>query len=162
MRYLAFIALAVCTFRLASADEKTRAPVTKPVESTMSKMTVNPYGKYFADHDHAITIEMAIFEGKNENGLSDVLLRISGAEAHNEGIDGKVIRYKAEPAGTGVNFQYEYNGQPTTRMLSRDSLGGWNMFEAFVGEKKFKVYLDAKKASNVKPLHMLTAYKESK
>lgn len=120
-------------------------------------ITVNPYGKFFADRDDDLQIEMALIEGKNANGLQDVLLKITGAAAYTEGIDGKVLRYTAVAAGTGTNFEFTENGKTFTRMTTREG-----SFEVFVADKTFKVFADGTKAKEVRPLHLLTAYKKSR
>lgn len=148
MRHL--IAASLGLFIAASAwaqNEATKAPGLK----------VNPYGKFFTDADHDLEVEMAIIEGKNADGLQDVLLKITGAAAYTEGIDGKVLRYRAVPAGTGTNFVYVENGKPLTRLTAREGT-----YEIIVADQTFKVFADGNKAKEVRPLHLLTAYKKSR
>lgn len=59
---------------------------------------VNPYGKFF--EGDGVTVEMATF-AKADDGASDVVLRITGAEAFNDGINGKAIKYSSRVAGAG-------------------------------------------------------------
>jgi hypothetical protein len=140
----------------ASAGQKEPA---KAEATSKDALSVNPYGKYFTSSEKDITVEMVLIDGKNEDGLQDALLKITGAEAHNEGIDGKVLRYKAVPAGTGTNFNYQKNGKEATRMLSRDSWGSWKNFELFVNGKSFKVYGDSAKSKEVKPSQLASEFK---
>jgi len=122
------------------------------------KEIVNPYGQFFSGE--GVEIEMAIFNEKNENGLQDVLLLFTGREAYTAGIDNKVIKYKAVPGGTGCDYLYEKDGKTLTRMISRSSYGSWTYFEVFLNNKTIKVSPDELRAKEVRPLHLLTAYKQ--
>lgn len=152
----ALILNAFVVIQAQAADEKA-APAKAEAKTTDVK--VNPHGMYFTDSEKQITVEMALVDGKNEDDLQDALLKITGAEAHNEGIDGKVMMYKAVPAGTGTNFVYSKGRKEATRMLSRDSWGSWKNFEVFVNGKKFKVYMDPAKSKEVKSAHLATEFK---
>jgi len=127
--------------------------------SNTEQKIVNPYGQYFSGD--GIEIEMATFTEKNESGLHDVLLKITGAPAEQAGIDQQVIRYVASPAGTGFDLQFEKDGSWRTRMLSRNSWGVWTFFEVFLNGKTLRVQADETKAKEIRPLHLLTAYRES-
>ena len=60
---------------------------------------VNPYGKFFIGD--GVEVEMAEFVTKNEDGLKDVLLKMTGANAYNAGIDGKTSSTKRFPVALG-------------------------------------------------------------
>ena len=155
-----FVLIALTVFvglgvQVAKAETK-----AKKSETAMTDFKVNPYGKIFTDREGDITIEMALREDKNSEGLNDVLLKITGAAAHSEGIDGKTMYYGAVAAGTGSNFTYMKDGQEKVRMITRDSWGSWKNFEVYVDGKTFHVYGDEKKSKEVRPLHLLTAYKK--
>lgn len=127
----------------------------------MSKeMKVNPYGQFYTDTDGQLSIELAWFEEKNEHGLYDALIKITGRAAYNEGIDQQTLLYTTYPAGTGFNFSYQKDGEDCTRMLTRSSWGSWKFLELFVNGETFKIYPDEKKAKDVRPLHLLTEYKK--
>ncbi len=68
---------------------------------------VNPYGKFLSDSRGLIEIEMATLETKNTYDLHDVLIKVTGLPAFQHGIDGKVLKYAAVPAGSGFNLQYK-------------------------------------------------------
>ncbi len=140
----------------SSKDTKVEPAVNEAVDA---KSVVSPYGFKFVSED--MEVEMATFTEKNADGLNDVLLKITGPAAYEEGIDQKVIRYTAVPAGTGVDFTYKKDGADFTRMLSRQQWGSWSFFELYLNNKTFKVYKNAEKSKEVKPLHLLTAYKQT-
>jgi hypothetical protein len=150
--------LSISFVSLAPASDSQKKPA-KAEANSKGALNVNPYGKYFTSSEKDISVEMALIEGKNEDGLQDALLKITGAEAHNEGIDGKVLRYKAVPAGTGTNFNFQKNGKEATRMLSRDSWGSWKNFELNVNGKNFKVSSDSAKSKEVKPSQLANEFK---
>ena len=62
------------------------------------KSEVNPYGKFLAGD--GVEVEMAEFAEKNSDGLYDVLLKMTGANAYKEGIDGKTVKCQAVHGGT--------------------------------------------------------------
>ncbi len=124
----------------------------------MEKKELNPYGLYFAGEN--LDIEMATFVEKNEHGLNDVLIKITGHAAFDAGIDQHVYRYTAVPAGTGVDFKYTQDGEEYTRMMTRQTWGSWSFFELYLGNKTFKVYKDEKKSKDVRPLHLQTEAKK--
>ena len=154
---LVFAALVSSSGVYAHAEELKKDD--KPAaDKAADDSVVNPYGKAFVGE--GVEIEMALFSKKNKAGLQDVLLKITGGPAHDEGIDGKVIKYTTEPAGTGVNFNFPGNAKEKgyTRMISRASWGDWSFFEVYIGDKTYSVYLDEAKSKDVRPLHLLTAY----
>ncbi len=126
----------------------------------MEKKELNPYGLFFIGE--SIEVEMATFTEKNEHGLNDVLIKVTGHAAFDEGIDQQVFRYIAVPAGTGVDFKYEQDGHEYTRMLSRQAWGTWTFFELFLNNKTYKVYKDEVRSKDVRPLHLLTDSKKTK
>lgn len=116
------------------------------------KVKVSPYGKVFRSHDGDLKVEMAVLDAKNDRGLNDVLLKFTGQPAHEEGIDGKTMLYKAVKGGTGVDFQYKKNNETLNRMASRESgWGNWTNFEAYFGTKTHTLYLDPKESKELKP-----------
>ncbi len=138
-----------------------KTPVTAKVESKWvppKDEKVNPYGKVY--QGDGLTVEMVIFDYKNADGLSDVLLKITGGPAYTEGIDKKVIRYRAEPAGTGTDFKYQKEGKEYTRMLTRETWGSWSFFEVFLDNKTFKVYLDDKGSKELKTAQLFSEYRK--
>jgi hypothetical protein len=118
---------------------------------------VNPYGKVFVGD--GVTVEMAILEGKNAAGLNDVLLRITGSPAHDDGIDGKTLRYSASHGGTGVDFQYVEDGSTRNRMSTRNPWGQWKLIEVYLGSKTYKVYPDEAKSKASKPSQLLSEFR---
>lgn len=124
-----------------------------------AELAVNPYGKVYSGE--GTTVEMAILKEKNADGLNDVLLKITGADAYDEGIDGKVLRYTAVHAGTGVNFNYSQGGKPYTRMVSRSAWGSWTFFEVYLKDKTIHVALDEAASKESRPLHLVTEYQKT-
>ncbi len=122
---------------------------------------VNPYGVAFKSAQGGLEIEMAVYNKKNKHGLRDVLLKITGQAAHEAGIDGKVIRYNAVPGGSGVDYQYQNKGKTLNRMIKRKRWG-WNDMEVFLVNQTFKVYPDVASSSEVRPIHLLTAFQKAK
>ncbi len=143
MRLLSLV-VAVSMFGCATASSSTTAaPVAAGPSSSPSATEVNPFGKLY--EGEGVTVEMAMLAQKNDDGLNDVLLRISGAEAFNEGINGKVIKYVARPASRdGVDFVTQVNGADYVRMLSRD-----RSFEVYLGHKSYPVWLNETKSKDV-------------
>ncbi|WP_374348877.1 hypothetical protein [Chitinimonas sp.] len=117
---------------------------------------VNPYGKFY--EGDGVEIEMAQFASKNADGLYDVLLKISGQQAFNAGIDGKTYRYQAVPGGNGVDYQRDGK----TRMILRQPYGDWwTLAEVFLDGKTISISEKKDKSKEVRPLHLLTAFKEN-
>ena len=117
-------------------------------------LVVNPYGKYLEGED--VEIEMAQMAAKNADGLYDVLLKMRGAAAFNAGIDGKTIKYRAVPGGSGVDYQF--NGK--TRMTMRQNNGA-SYFQVFLDGRGIAVSEIRIRSQEVRPLHLLTASTES-
>ena len=147
-----FVAFTNCKTQTAAGDS------TSP--GTASSVAMNPYGKLFTGD--GVTVEMAMFADKNSDGLNDVLLKMTGADVFNAGLDGKVIRYVARPGGTGVDFVTQVDGQDYVRMLSRQSWGSWTFFEVYLGGKPAHVELDEKRSAEVKPAALLAEFNASK
>jgi len=114
---------------------------------------VSPYGEFFIGD--GVEVEMAEFVAKNEDGLKDVLLKMTGANAYNAGIDGKTIKYQAVPGGTGVDYQFEGK----TRMLTRGDT--WGVTEVYLDGKTISLQEDPERSKEVLPLHLLTASKQA-
>jgi hypothetical protein len=126
-------------------------------ECTLAKDIMNPYGKVFAGE--GIKIECAYFKEKNKSGLYDVLIRVRGKAAVDEGIEGKVMHLVATPGGTGVDYTYKANGKTLNRMSQRKN---WNYesWEIYVSNESKKVFPDETLSSDFKPLHLLTEFEE--
>jgi len=117
---------------------------------------VNPYGKFL--EGDGVEVEMAQFATKNKAGLNDVLLKITGANAFNAGIDGKTLKYQAVHGGTGVDYQFEGK----TRMISRPRYGdSWPVFQVFLDGKTITLNEDKGRSKEIRPLHLLTASQSS-
>lgn len=133
--------------------------VGSTVHAADAKEGVNPYGKLLKGE--GVEIEMAIFDQKNQQGLNDVLMKVTGAAAHDEGIDGKVLRYTATHGGTGVDFKYKKDGAEFNRMSSRKAWGTWDQMEIYLGDKSISVSVDDKGSKKVKPAGLLAEFKSS-
>lgn len=153
-RLVAALCLALTAAACATTPAKAGAPAASAVAPEL-----NPYGKAFTGD--GVTVEMAMFAQKNADGLYDVLLKMTGPEAFNEGLDGKVIKYVARPGGTGVDFVTQVDGRDYVRMLSRQSWGSWTFFEVYLGNKSLKVYQDEKASKAVKPAELLAAFQQT-
>lgn len=117
-------------------------------------VVMNPYGKYLEGED--VEVEMAQFAAKNADGLYDVLLKMRGAAAFNAGIDGKTIKYRAVPGGSGVDYQL--NGK--TRMTMRLN-NGVSYFQVFLDGRGIAITEVRARSQEVRPLHLLTASTET-
>jgi hypothetical protein len=119
------------------------------------KPIVNPYGQYLAGD--GLKIEIATFLDKNQHGLNDMLVKITGAAAYEAGIDGKTLRYTAEPAGTGYNLQR--GGR--NLMSVRSPYGRWQQIEVYLAGRTYQVTPREEMAERVMPLHLLTDYRQN-
>lgn len=102
---------------------------------------------------------------KNEKGLQDVLIRITGPDAEAAGIDGKIIRHRAIHAGTGVNFQYqdEKSKKWRNRMGTRAGWWGSKFYEVwFNNNKTVKVWLNDGASASLNSKHFFSAFKKQK
>ena len=143
MRRLMLCVLAVSIS--AACATASHAPPAGPSETATGALEVNPYGKFY--EGDGITIEMAMLAQKNEAGLNDVIMRITGAEAFSDGINGKAIKYTARPAGaggTGMDIVTQMNGADYVRMTLRNS--SW---EVYLNSKSLRVSLDDEKSKQV-------------
>jgi hypothetical protein len=137
-------------------------------------LEVEPYGKVYVgpasrDSELALIViqkatpsvvaEMAVLKKKNEHGLSDVLLRIRGALADRAGIDGKTLRYKAVPGGTGCDFTFRSSGREKTRMATRVN-GSQTQIQMFFGKETIDVLPDLARSEESRPLALLTEYQD--
>jgi len=117
--------------------------------------TVNPYGQFL--YGDGVEVEVAHLASKNQDGLNDVLLKITGRQAFNAGIDGKVMLYQAVPGGTGI----DYKNKGKTRLLVRNPYGdSWGLMEIFLNGKTILVYENNNKSKEVRPLHLYTEYNQ--
>lgn len=113
---LLVLGLSVCVTSSLYASNSVKKNVNE-----MKTKEVSPYGKFFeAD---GLEVEMAVFQTKNPHNLYDVILKLRGQAAIEEGIDGKAIKYTSEPAGTGVNMIYFVGGETKVRMMTRSPWG---------------------------------------
>lgn len=118
---------------------------------------MNPYGKFLVGS--GVEVEMAEFAVKNKDGLNDVLLKITGANAFKAGIDGKTLKYQAVHGGTGVD--YKLGG--IARLILRQPYGdSWSTIEVFLDGKNIGLYEDDNRSKEVNPLHLLTASQSTK
>lgn len=125
-----------------------------PAHAQNSKPVVNPYGQYLAGD--GLKLEIATYLEKNQHGLNDMLVRVTGAAAYEAGIDGKTLRYSAEPAGTGYNLKREGRN-----LLSvRSSYGRWQQVEVYLAGRTYQVTAREDMAERVMPLHLLTDYQQ--
>lgn len=123
--------------------------------SAAEKAEINPYGQMLIGD--GVSVEIATFAEKNKDGLYDVLMKITGGPAFEAGIDGKVIKYTAEPAGTGYNLKFG----DRNRISVRSPWGAWTQVELYLNGKTHYLAKDSVQSSNVRPLHLLTEFKES-
>ena len=117
---------------------------------------VNPYGTFL--EGDGVEVEMAQFKVKNKEGLYDVLLKISGANAFNAGIDGKTFKYHAVHGGTGIDYQRNGKNIMSVRQPYGNS---WSTIEAYLDGKTISLTEDKRRSKEVLPLHLLTASKTS-
>lgn len=125
------------------------------INSQAGEMKLNPYGQHFSGG--GLDVEMAFVKDKNDKGLYDALIKITGSEAHNAEIDGLVILHKAVPGGTGIDFK---TPDGKNRMGTRKAWGTWDFFEVYFGGKAVKVYLDEKKSKEIKVSDLLKNLKK--
>lgn len=145
----------VCTF-CALAPQFTFA------QSTGKECKVSEHGQVFKSVDGGLTVELAVCQGKNDDGLQDALIRITGAPAEEEGINKKVIFHKAEHAGTGYDFIANKDGKDFHRMMTRESWGSWKNFDLYVDQKSYKIYPDLKETKKFKTSQLAADYKAGK
>lgn len=125
------------------------------VHAQETETQVNPYGQFL--YGDGVEVELAQLSRKNQDGLYDVLLKISGRQAYNAGIDGKVILYQAVHGGTGI----DYKTKGKTRLIVRNPYGdSWGLMEVFLNGKTILVYENSNKSKEVRPLHLYTEYSE--
>lgn len=124
--------------------------------ATAEDYPVSKYGFKFVDDSQGITLEMAVFKEKNDDGLHDVLLKFTGMPVEQDGIDGTILKYKTIHAGSGQNFQYKEGDKWLNRMITRQGWGSWEVFEAYFGNDSY--HLHKVNGSNVMPWHLYSAY----
>ena len=126
-----------------------------PAYAQTDKPIVNPYGQYLAGD--GLKIEIAIYLEKNQHGMNDMLVKITGAAAYDAGIDGKTLRYSAEPAGTGYNLKRDGRNL----MSVRSPYGRWQQIEVYLAGRTYQVTPREEMAERVMPLHLLTDYRQN-
>ena len=124
----------------ASSNGSSREPAKKSAPA----LPVNPYGKFLVGD--GVEIEMVQVAQKNKSGNHDVLLKMSGANAFNAGVDGKTLRYVAVNGGDGFDYQ---RGDKTWFLVRRPSGGSWSIIEVFLNGKTIKLREDAEKSKTV-------------
>jgi hypothetical protein len=141
---------------LATAAAIAFAAAVVPVHAQQKeKAVVNPYGQYLAGD--GLKIEIATYLEKNQHGLNDMLVKVTGAGAYEAGIDGKTLRYSAEPASTGYNLKRDGRN-----LLSvRSPYGRWQQIEVYLAGRTYQVTPREDMADNVRPLHLLTDYQQN-
>jgi hypothetical protein len=117
---------------------------------------VNPYGRFY--EGDGVEVEVAQFVAKNQHGLQDVLLKITGAHAFNDSIDGKTLKYQAIPGGNGINYQAAGKNRMMLRKGNDDAL---SVIHVFVDEKVISVSEDKARSKSVMPLHLLTEFQSN-
>jgi hypothetical protein len=162
MRKLAFVVLALTA---CSGSQTTPPPnagaqsadgSSKVAASSAGAVTVSAYGKVLRDLEGDLRVEMALIEPKNADGLNDVLLRIVGRAAEEDGIDGKVVRYGAEVGGTGVNYKIGDRVRLLSRPVNYGQLMNW---EAYVANKEFKLLPDEAASKSLDTQTLVRDYK---
>src|SRR5258706_5189970 len=127
----------------------------------MSDSPMNPHGKFYKGNN-GIQAEIGYFSQKNKDGLQDILIKVTGKAAHDEGIDGQVLKCNAaRGSNDGIDYQYEQDGNTYTRLSTRKSWGTESL-ELFVSEETAVLRYDEIASHEVQPLHLLTAYEEGK
>jgi len=124
----------------------------------VSSPEVSAYGKLLTDNIGIVKVEMANLKTKNEYGLHNVLVKVTGLPAFQHGIDGQVKLYQAVPAGGGFNLQYEKNGKLRNLMSSRQLWGSWESMEIFLDGSNYNVYVAPNRSKEVNTLHLASAY----
>ena len=127
------------------------------LSAAQERPVVNPYGKFLKGD--GVEVEMAHFAEKNENGLYDVILKTTGHQAFNEGIDGKALRYKATHGGNGINYLHDGKVVMTLRQPYGDS---WSRIQVYLNKKYITLNEDDVKSKDVRPLHLLTELQADK
>lgn len=126
-----------------------------PAYAQTEKPIVNPYGQFLAGD--GLKLEIATYLEKNQHGMNDMLVKITGAAAYEAGIDGKTLRYSAEPAGTGYNLKRDGRNL----MSVRSPYGRWQQIEVYLAGRTYQVTPREEMAERVMPLHLLTDYRQN-
>lgn len=126
-----------------------------PAYAQTDKPIVNPYGQFLAGD--GLKLEIATYLEKNQHGMNDMLVKITGAAAYEAGIDGKTLRYSAEPAGTGYNLKRDGRNL----MSVRSPYGRWQQIEVYLAGRTYQVAPREEMAERVMPLHLLTDYRQN-
>jgi len=124
------------------------------------EMKMNPYGQYFEDGYGFVAIEAAMLEEKNEHGLNDMIMIMSGFEAYEVGIDDKAILYRAIPSGKGFELVTTVGGKDFTRFVSKNRWGSWQDFVVNLSGKDINLSSNEKMAKQIRPLHLRTAFNQ--
>ena len=118
------------------------------------------YGKVFRSKEGSITVEMVSSKEKNTDDLNDAIIKVTGPEAEQENIDGKVIYYRAEPAGTGFNLMYQEGEKWSNRFGSRASWWNYTSFDFYMDNKNVCLYYDEELTKKLNAQHLLTEYEK--
>jgi hypothetical protein len=141
---------------LATAAAIAFATAVAPVYAQQKeKAVVNPYGQYLAGD--GLKIEIATYLEKNQHGLNDMLVKVTGAGAYEAGIDGKTLRYAAEPMGTG----YVLKRDGRNLLAVRSPYGRWQQIEMYLAGRTYQVIAYENMADAVQPLHLLMEYQQA-
>lgn len=138
-----------------------KSDLSKKDSVKRKKIDVNPYGLFYQSSDGSIEMEMAVFNKKNEKGLKDILLKLTGRGADAAKIDGRTMKYNAVHGGNGLNYTYKSQNKTRTRMITRKSWY-WGIREVYLAGKSYKMHIDVKRSGGVRPLHLLTDYKKGR
>jgi len=105
---------------------------------------LSQYAKVYLAPD--LIAESVSVKEKNQDGLHDIHLRIRGPAAEAEGIESKVVRYRAV-AGYygGTDYLYSDGSEDKTRLIHRKNHEG-DTYRLFVEGRPFDVKLDSKRS----------------
>lgn len=119
-----------------------------------AEANVNPYGALLIGD--GIKVEMAKLSDKNEHGLNDVVVRLSGEAAYDAGYDGKYFLLKAVPAGTGFDLRLP-NGDNMMGNRQRGGwFGSWTSLDIYLGTKS--IALMKVEGESINGQHLYGAY----
>lgn len=117
---------------------------------------LNPYGRLLVGD--GIEVEFAQYAKKNQHGLYDALIKMTGANAFSGGVDGATLRYEATH-GPNNGINYRRNGQVV--LAVRTYGGGWSSMQVFLDDKTISVFEEKDRSGSVRPLHLLSAWEDS-
>lgn len=117
---------------------------------------LNPYGRWLVGD--GVEVEFAQYAKKNQHGLYDALIKMTGVNAFSGGVDGETLRYEASH-GPNNGINYRRNGQVV--LAVRTNGGGWSTMQVFLDSKSISVFEDKDRSGSVRPLHLLSAWEDS-